>query len=250
MGDHTPALAGSVAARQLTDRIKVAVSGTWLLIQEAYTSRAWAALGYETWDAYVSTEFKGARLALPREDRSETVLSLRAAGMSVRAIGTATGLGVGTVHRELADPSVPSGTVPERVLSLDGRNRPARVAAGPAADEVVDAEIVDEPARPEPPKPKRRPLPEAFADATHDFVRIAERLDRLHKDDRFTRNRPQTRHRASDIVRALVSVAELTADMELPTAEATEEARRWWAASLYKISDALRDVANSIEQEQ
>jgi hypothetical protein len=118
------------------------------------------------------------------------------------------------------------------------------------ADEVVDAELVDEPARPEPPKPKRRPLPEALAEATHDFVRVAERLARIHKDDRFDRNRHQTHHRASEFVQALVSAAELAADMDLPAADTTEEARRWWATSLHKTSDALRDVANSLEQEQ
>ena len=100
------------------------------------------------------------------------------------------------------------------------------------------------------PKTKRRPLPEAFTDATHDFVRIAERLDRLRQDDRFTRNRNQTHHRAPEFVRALESVAQLAVDMDLPSAEASEEARRWWATSLNKTSDALRDVANSLEQEQ
>ena len=49
-------------ARALTDRIRIAVEGTWLLIQEAYTSRAWAALGYETWDTYCAAEFGTARL--------------------------------------------------------------------------------------------------------------------------------------------------------------------------------------------
>lgn len=100
------------------------------------------------------------------------------------------------------------------------------------------------------PKPKRRPLPEAFTDATHDFVRIAERFDRLRGDDRFTRNRHQTHHRASDIVRALDSIAQFAADMDLPAAETSEEARRWWATSLHNISDALTGVANSLEQEK
>lgn len=101
-----------------------------------------------------------------------------------------------------------------------------------------------------PPKPKRRPLPDMFADATHDFVRIAERFDRLRDDDRFTRNREQTHRQAPEIVRALGSIAELAADMDLPAADTSEEARRWWATSLRKISDALADVANSIEQEK
>lgn len=101
-----------------------------------------------------------------------------------------------------------------------------------------------------PAKQKRRPLPEAFAEATHDFVRIAERFDRLRQDDRFTRNRHQTHHRASDFVRALDSVAQLAADMDLPAADASEEARRWWATSLNTISDALRGIATTLEQEK
>lgn len=125
------------------------------------------------------------------------------------------------------------------LLAGDGWTQPD----GPGFEDAVTAPAAA-------PKPKRRPLPEVFNDATHDFVRIAERLDRLHKDDRFTRNRHQTHHRASDIVRALVSVAELTADMDLSSAEASEEARRWWATSLHNISDALTGVANSLEQEK
>jgi hypothetical protein len=38
--------------------------------------------------------------------------------------------------------------------------------------------------------------------------------------------------------------------MDLPSAQTTEEARRWWATSLHKISDALTDVANSLNQEK
>lgn len=234
-------------ARALTDRIKIAVEGTWQLIREAYTSRTWAVLGYDTWDAYVSTEFKGARLALPKEERSETVHSLRAAGMSVRAISAATGVGVGTVHRELAGPTVPNGTVPQRVLSLDGRERPAFRA--PAEPGVVDAELVDEPTRPEPPKVKRRPLPEAFTDAGRDLTRAAERLARLTEDDRFAKNRETTHHQVPELLGALEHTARLVTAMNLPAAGASEEARRWWATSLHKISDALTDVANSLEKE-
>jgi hypothetical protein len=38
--------------------------------------------------------------------------------------------------------------------------------------------------------------------------------------------------------------------MHLDQAQTSEEARRWWATSLHKISDALTDVANSLEQEK
>lgn len=95
-------------ARRLTDKIKVGVEGVWHLIEEAYTSRAWAALGYKSWDDYCTREFGTSRLRLPRENRPEVVASLRESGLSVRAIVAATGAGVGTVHRALT--GVPNGT--------------------------------------------------------------------------------------------------------------------------------------------
>lgn len=96
---------------------------------------------------------------------------------------------------------------------------------------------------------KRRPLPEAFADAGRDYVRAAERLARLTEDDRFARNRETTHHQVPELLGALEHTARLVQAMNLHTAGASEEARRWWAASLRKISDALTDVANSIEQD-
>lgn len=85
-------------ARTLTDRIKIAVEGTWQLIREAYTSRTWAVLGYDTWDAYCTAEFGETRLRLPREERQGVVASLRESGMSYPAIAAATGISVGTAH--------------------------------------------------------------------------------------------------------------------------------------------------------
>lgn len=116
-------------------------------------------------------------------------------------------------------------------------------------EEVVDAELVDEPAQPEPPKQKRRPLPEAFTDAGRDLTRAAERLARLTEDDRFARNRETTHHQVPELLGALEHTTRLVQAMNLPTAGASEEARRWWATSLHKISDALTDVANSLEKE-
>jgi len=115
--------------------------------------------------------------------------------------------------------------------------------------EVVDAELVEEPAHPDPPKAKRRPLPEAFNDAGRDLTRAAERLARLTEDDRFAKNRETTHHQVPELLGALEHTARLVTAMNLPAAGANEEARRWWAASLHKISDALSDVANSLEKE-
>ncbi len=224
----------------------------------AYAARDWEALGYETWDAYINGEYGEHRVQLPRDQRREIVAGMSAAGMSTRAIGSAIGTGNATVHRDLMA-SVPDETdgEPRTVLSLDGRERPAsrpapdeNVWIEPDADEVVDAELLDEPARPEPPKPKRRPLPEAFTDAGRDLARAAERLTRLTEDDRFDRNRDTTHHQLPELLGALDHTTLLLQAMRLDQSQTTEEARRWWATSLNTISDALRDVANSLEQEQ
>ncbi|WP_326768601.1 hypothetical protein OG978_32420 [Streptomyces sp. NBC_01591] len=235
-------------ARALTDRIKIAVEGTWLLIQEAYTSRTWAVLGYSTWDVYCTEEFGTTRLRLPREERQEVVASLRESGLSVRAIAAATGIGYGTVQREVASSGDPSGS-PE-IQGTDGKTY---AVARPEPE----PNIWVQPAEPDfermvtpPAKPKRRPLPEAFADAGRDLTRAAEKLARLTEDDRFPKNRDTTHHQVPELLGALDHATQLVQAMNLPAAQTTEEARRWWAASLHKISDALRDIANSLNQEQ
>jgi hypothetical protein len=98
------------------------------------------------------------------------------------------------------------------------------------------------------PKPKRRPLPEAITEASRDYVRAAERLARLTEDDRFPKNRDTTQ--LPELLGALDTTARFVQALRLDQTAASEEARRWWATSLHKISDALADVANSLEQEQ
>jgi hypothetical protein len=88
-------------ARALTDEIKAAVENLWHLVVRAYTERAWEVLGYDTWDLYCIGEFSGCRLRLPREERVEAVQSLRHAGLSIRAIASATGIDKNTVQSDL-----------------------------------------------------------------------------------------------------------------------------------------------------
>ncbi|MEH0657693.1 hypothetical protein QA860_08100 [Streptomyces stelliscabiei] len=251
-------------ARTLTDQAKRSVDQASSLAQEAValveqviSRNGHRELGYSTPAEYLHVEFNVSALPITPDERREMALMLVRNGVSKRGAARALGVDDKTVRKDLSNAD--RSALPDRVETSDGRSfplsRPAPAVEEnfwdePGADEVVDAEVVDEPARPEPSKPKRRPLPEAFTDATHDFVRIAERFDRLRQDDRFTRNRHQTHHRASDIVRALDSIAQFAADMDLPAAETSEEARRWWATSLHNISDALTGVANSLEQEK
>ena len=230
-------------ARALTDRIRVAVEGTWHLITEAYTTRAWAVLGYATWDAYCAAEFGNTRLRLPLEERQEVVASLRDSGLSVRAIASATGVGYGTVTRDLAVTD-PNGSVAP-ITGVNGKTYTVTREPG-----LIDAETADESARPEPPVARRRPLPEAFTDAGRDLNRAAERLTRLTEDDRFRAHRETTHRQVPELLGALERTTRLLQAMDLPATGATAQARHWWAAGLNKIANALADIANALEQRQ
>ncbi|MGY2093486.1 hypothetical protein [Nocardia gipuzkoensis] len=157
----------------------------WELVKQAYVSRAWSVLGYDSWDDYCTREFGNSRLQLPREERSEVVASMREIGMSSRAIAAATGLARGTVLKELnqvdqIDPPVP-------VTGVDGKTYQPK----PPAQE------------PEPRSPRRRPITDAFFDATYTLTKDTARIARLAADDRFGKNSDQIAgSHLSDLVRA------------------------------------------------
>jgi protein gp37 len=158
-------------ARRLTDRIKVAVEGTWLLIQESYLTRAWSALGYGTWDEYCTREFGTSRLRLPREERAETVASLRQAGLSLRAIASATSVDEKTIRNDLSGAELPpENSAPDNQkvtngngqLGLDGKVYPPRpLSAPPAPTDRFGNEWGG-------PSPPSRPQPVMLSLSTHD----------------------------------------------------------------------------------
>ena len=118
-------------ARELTDRIKVGVEAIWELVKQAFQSRAWAALGYDSWDDYCTREFGTSRIRLPREERQEVVASMREIGMSTRAIAAATGTSKGTVDRTLA--GAPNGAPePQPVTGTDGKTYTPKPRPEPA----------------------------------------------------------------------------------------------------------------------
>jgi len=101
---------------------------------DAGECRAFVALGYPTWDAYVDARFGDFRIVVPREHRQQAVAALAGVRMSVRAIASLLGVGVGTVHREMVSLSgVPDGTPDgeEQSLTLgtDGKLYPRRRSA-------------------------------------------------------------------------------------------------------------------------
>ncbi|SKM82675.1 Uncharacterised protein [Mycobacteroides abscessus subsp. massiliense] len=134
------------AARDLTESIRTCIDRAWELVVKAYTQRAWAVLGYTSWDTYCEREFGSTWFRLPRETRTEVVQSLRDAGLSTRAIAAATGVSPATVHRSIT-PGVSNGT-PAAVTGTDGKTYAAAQPARPHLSVVPDLPVT--PVQPEP----------------------------------------------------------------------------------------------------
>lgn len=129
-------------ARELTDGLRKGLDLAWEVVAKLYAGRAWLALGHPTWDEYCEAEFDGCRVKLPREERAQKIGSLRSAGLSLRAIGAATGVSEATVRRELKSgatndaPEPRSTDVTPRMKGMDGKSYPAakNTKKGSAAD--------------------------------------------------------------------------------------------------------------------
>lgn len=150
-------------AGELVDRIRQLTTVTWSAVVRLYQGRGWLALGYESWDECCDAEFDGARIKLPREDRREVVASMADQGMSNRAIAAAIGVSEPTVRRDQGasndapDPKVAAINAELQTHANEQQAHHSKPApepkVGPAwsdewseDDEILDAEIIDEPA--------------------------------------------------------------------------------------------------------
>ncbi|WP_165593102.1 winged helix-turn-helix domain-containing protein [Mycobacteroides abscessus] len=126
-------------ARALTESIRTSVDRVWDLITKAYTQRAWAVLGYPSWDVYCEREFASTWFRLPRETRTEVVMSLRDSGLSTRAIAAATGVSQSTVQRELpAPPTESNDSVAPSITGTNGKTYQPTQPVRPAPTVVPD----------------------------------------------------------------------------------------------------------------
>jgi hypothetical protein len=105
------------------------------LVIKAFRGRAWQGCGFTSWDAYCRERLTGSRmLRIPREAFTEIALTYADAGMSVRAIASATGHSKDTAARAINK----SDRKPAEVIGLDdrrqtrNRERNAAKAAHPA----------------------------------------------------------------------------------------------------------------------
>lgn len=87
-------------ARDRADRIRSGLETLAPDIIAAWQARDWDTLGYDSWQAYIVGEF-GGQLRLGRAERREAVVAMRSEGMSLRAIGSAVGASIGTVHNDV-----------------------------------------------------------------------------------------------------------------------------------------------------
>lgn len=139
-------------------------------ISTAYAQRDWAALGYESWDAYVNGEYSEHRLKLSPEHRQKAVAELRLAGMSTRAIGSALGVDAKTVRNDLnpgGENSPPAAPVtgadgksyaPSRPISL-GQSPTQIPTVAPSTTVTVPAEL-----------PGQQDLADVFLSAVDDLA--------------------------------------------------------------------------------
>lgn len=86
-------------------------------IKEAFDGRAWAALGFASWEEYCE-QFREVAKELPDEQQVQLSHSLRSHGLSHRAIAAATGRSRSTVQRQVAQSGPPE---PSTVKGIDGK---------------------------------------------------------------------------------------------------------------------------------
>ena len=213
-------------ARNLTDKIKAGTAALWELIKEAYASRAWASLGYASWDDYCTQEFGTSRIRLPREERQEVVASMREIGMSTRAIASATGTPRRTVRRAMSE--VGHSGPPAPVTGTDGKTyegrRTAKIQSGAGfygpgekiemdTESTIDidtGEILEEHPIPKEDKPRAEATTKQFMAAVADLNRILDRFHKIKTSPNYRNNIDQlTQTHASDIDRAIDELVDL-----------------------------------------
>lgn len=214
-------------ARDLTDRIRVGVEAIWELVKQAYQSRAWSVLGYESWDDYCTREFGTSRIRLPREERQEVVSSMREIGMSTRAIASATGSDRKTIMKDVRNAEVVQSGPPEsenvQVTGTDGKTytpkprdpepeespiprwedvgtvppsklknlRPSP-APGISFDDVDELNQLptEQPTMEQPEdKPRAEAITSRFTSAIVDLNRVMAKFDRIANDPNFPRHK-------------------------------------------------------------
>ncbi len=165
--DTTQGQCSRETAQQLTDELRRSLETSWQLLREAFERRAWAALGYQSWDAYCAAELSTSQLTLSREWRQQVVAELTGGKkpMSNRAVATALGVDHKTVAADRAAPVGNPPHLPEpQPKIIDAEIVDVEIVedtTAPEQEKVTGADGKTYPARQQQTKTRRRPLPDA-----------------------------------------------------------------------------------------
>lgn len=103
---------------------------------------AWVTLGYSSWTAMREAEYGGAAFMVPGKNRPELVERMRAKGLTQKEIANTAGVTERTVRNDLSTGKVSgSGTM---ITNSRGQQRPATYNRPEPAEEILDAEIIEE----------------------------------------------------------------------------------------------------------
>lgn len=142
MPAKTTDLLTKAQAKALTDRIRKHIDAAWADITAAYEGKAWKALGYASWEAYVKAEFDMHR------SRSYQLLDQ---GRVIRAISEATGNLSTTVDISERQVREIKGDLPEVTAEIK-----ARVERGEDAKKAIAETIADKRAEKERQREERK----------------------------------------------------------------------------------------------
>lgn len=172
------------------------------LIEAARDSEDHVVLGFSSWTAYVAAEFSGLLAGLGTADRRVAVHALATSGMPTRAIAEVAGISQSTAARDvrvshsdspaetagaavvLADGSTVTATAAElRMADASDDEFEAALTAARAQDDLSQRNVVQllaprvtgrdgrsYPQQGPPRTPRRRPLPDAYADAASNLL--------------------------------------------------------------------------------
>ena len=115
-------------AQAVTGRIRGSLDDITDELVTAWHGRIWEAMGYANWDAWIEGEFDGYPIALPRDKRRTVMQSMKASGLSTRAIAAAVGVDQATVSR-----------------ATTTKPKPADANASPRRDEQADDDVEPDP---------------------------------------------------------------------------------------------------------
>ncbi|OCH81770.1 winged helix-turn-helix domain-containing protein [Gordonia sp. UCD-TK1] len=143
----TPADVRASIGRARRSLEKAAEEIVWQIEMEA-----WRTLGYSSWTAMREAEYGGAAFMVPSKSRPEIVARIRAAGLTQKEIAETAGVSRPTVASDLASMPNPDIEAAGVITNSRGQSRPATYTRSEpesepdtSDDEVIDAEIVDNP---------------------------------------------------------------------------------------------------------